>query len=77
MLTEIGLSPDNFVTGLIGFNIGVEFGQLAVIAACFIAVGYWFRNKSWYRQRITIPASMVIALIAAYWFIERVGLIQS
>ena len=77
VLTEIGLSPDNFVTGLIGFNIGVEFGQLAVIAACFILVGYWFRNKSWYRQRITIPASMVIAVIAAYWFIERIGLIQS
>ena len=77
VLTEIGLSPDNFVTGLIGFNIGVELGQLAVITACFILVGYWFRNKSWYRQRITIPASMVIALIAAYWFIERIGLIKS
>jgi hydrogenase/urease accessory protein HupE len=77
VLTEIGLSPDNFVTGLIAFNIGVELGQLAVITACFILVGYWFRNKSWYRQRITIPASMVIALIAAYWFIERIGLIQS
>ncbi len=75
VLTEIGLSLENFVAGLLGFNIGVEFGQLAVITACFIGVGYWFRNKSWYRQRITIPASIVIAIIAAYWFIERIGLI--
>ncbi len=75
VLTEIGLTSENFVTGLLGFNIGVEFGQLAVITACFISFGYWFRDKSWYRQRITIPASIVIAIIAAYWFIERIGLL--
>ncbi len=73
VLTEFGLSQGNFVSGLIGFNIGVELGQLAVIAACFIAFGYWFGKKSWYHTRITIPASVVIAIIAAYWFIERVG----
>jgi len=73
VLTEFGLTQGNFVSGLIGFNIGVELGQLSVIAACFLLFGYWFGKKSWYHARITIPASIVIALIAAYWFFERIG----
>ena len=71
VLQEIGLTSTNFVTDLVAFNIGVELGQLTVIAACFLAVGIWFRNKPWYRQMITIPASIVIAFIASYWLVER------
>lgn len=72
VLAEIGLAKANFAAGLIAFNVGVELGQLTVIAICFALVGYWFRDKPWYRQRITIPASVVIACIGAYWFYERV-----
>jgi len=71
VLKEIGLASDNFATSLIAFNIGVELGQLSVIAACFLLVGLWFRHKSWYRQRITIPASVLIAIIASFWLVER------
>jgi len=74
VLQEIGLSSSHFVTGLIAFNIGVELGQLAVIAICFITVGYWFGKKPWYRQYITTPASIGIALIASWWVYERVFL---
>lgn len=72
VLQEVGLSSSSFVTSLIGFNVGVELGQLTVIAACFLAIGIWFRNKPWYRRIITIPASIVIAIIATYWLVERV-----
>lgn len=75
VLGEIGLGSGSFVTGLIAFNIGVEIGQLAVIAVCFLLVGFWFKNKPWYRKVITIPASIVIALIAIYWVLERTGII--
>jgi hypothetical protein len=44
-----------------------------VIGLCFLAVGLWFQSKSWYRQAVTIPASLAIAVIGAYWFIERVS----
>ncbi len=71
VLTEIGLSSGQFVTGLISFNVGVELGQLTVILGCFLAVGLWFGAKSWYRQWITIPASLAIAAIGLYWFVER------
>jgi len=75
VLAEFGLPADQFVAGLIGFNIGVEVGQLAVIAACFLLVGFWFADKPWYRRFIVFPVSAVIALIAAYWFVQRIGLL--
>ena len=71
VLGDIGLDPTQFITGLIAFNIGVELGQLAVIFVAFITVGIWFSKKDWYRKVIAIPASLVIAFIGFYWFIER------
>ncbi|WP_240610969.1 HupE/UreJ family protein [Oceaniglobus ichthyenteri] len=71
VLGDIGLNPAQFVTGLIGFNIGVELGQLAVIAIAFLLVGLWFGKKPWYRAYIANPASIAIALIGAFWVVER------
>jgi hydrogenase/urease accessory protein HupE len=75
VLSGIGLSQTHFATGLIAFNIGVELGQLSVILLCFLAVGFWFRNKSWYRMIVVIPGSLIIAAIGAYWFLERTLLV--
>ena len=75
VLTEFGLSPTHFVSGLIGFNVGVEVGQLAVVAACYALFGAWFSDKSWYRARVTMPMSLAIACVAVWWFAERTGLV--
>ena len=72
VLRDFGLGSGNYLAGLIGFNLGVELGQLSVIAGCFLLVGFWFGRKHWYRQRVTIPASIVIATIGGWWFYERV-----
>lgn len=72
VLGEFGLPEDQFLPALIGFNVGVEVGQLTVIAIAFLSVGLWFRRKSFYRPYIAVPASVVIALVGAYWFVERV-----
>ena len=74
VLGEFGLPAGQFVAALIGFNVGVELGQLTVIALAFLTVGYWFGGKDWYRTRIAIPASLVIAAVGTYWFVERVFL---
>lgn len=71
VLMEIGLPKDAFFPALIGFNVGVELGQLAILAAAFLCVGLWFRNKPWYRDRISTPASGAIALVGAFWFVQR------
>ena len=72
VLQEIGLPRDDFVTGLIAFNVGVEFGQLATIAIAWFLTGLWFRERSWYRTGIVYPGSAGIALIGTYWTVERV-----
>lgn len=74
VLGEFGLPEANFIPALLGFNVGVEIGQLSVIAAAFLAVGLWFGQKEWYRRVIAIPASLAIAIIGGYWFVERVFL---
>lgn len=73
VLGEFGLPEGQFIPALIGFNIGVELGQLAVIAIAFALVG-WFRNTSWYRSLIAVPASCAIAAVGAVWVVERVVL---
>lgn len=72
VLTDIGMTRSDFWIGLVAFNVGVECGQMALIAACFLTVGLWFGQKAWYRQRITVPASGLIAAIASVWFLQRV-----
>lgn len=72
VLGDIGLDPARFISGLIAFNIGVEFGQLAVIAIAFLVLGIPFGKKPWYRAYIAVPASVAIGLVGAYWTIERV-----
>ena len=71
VLAEIGLPRNEFVTGLIAFNVGVEGGQLTVIALAALLFGYWFRLRPWYRTRIVLPLSAAIALIGLYWTVER------
>jgi hypothetical protein len=71
VLEEFGLPQHGFVAALIGFNIGVELGQLFVIAVAFLAVGLWFGNKPWYRRVIAVPASAAIAMMGIWWVIER------
>lgn len=72
VIREIGLPRSEFVTGLVGFNVGVELGQLSVIAIAFFATGLWFRTRSWYRARIIVPGSLAIALVGLYWTVERI-----
>ena len=72
-LRELGLPRAEFMTALLTFNVGVEAGQLAVIAAAFAIVGWHCRSQSWYRQRVVVPASLLIACTALYWTVERIA----
>ena len=137
VLAEFGLPEGTFIAALIGFNVGVEVGQLFVIAIMFLCVWQALRidrganevgramaiylfllvsavalsilnpatlvtvmeNPVWvfgaplaavfalcmlsiqmrdqvdaYRRIVAVPASLAIAAVGAYWFIERVFL---
>ncbi len=137
VLTKFGLPDGTFVAALIGFNVGVEVGQLFVIAVMFLCVWQALRidrganevnqgfalygvlliiaialaalnplglaaaleNPVWlfaiplaavfvlsitsiqfrdqqeaYRRMVAVPSSLAIAVVGAYWFVERVFL---
>lgn len=69
MLAELGLPEGAKLAALAAFNIGVELGQLAVIALAFVTVGIWYRGKPWYTARIARPASAVIGAAGLYWLV--------
>lgn len=71
VLSEFGMPDDAFATALISFNVGVELGQLAVIALAFLATSLWFKSDERYRRFVAIPASLAISVIGLYWTVER------
>jgi hypothetical protein len=72
-LKDLGLPRSEFVTALLTFNMGVEAGQLAVIGAAFMLVGWHCAHRAWYHGRIVVPVSTLIACTAVYWTIQRLS----
>jgi HupE / UreJ protein len=71
VLTELGLPQDTLLLALVGFNLGVEAGQLAIVAA-FLPLAYWLRTGWLYQRLVMRGGSMLIVLIAGIWLVERV-----
>jgi hydrogenase/urease accessory protein HupE len=72
VLKDLGLPRSQFLTALVTFNLGVEAGQLSVIALAFLVVAYWRANRVTYRRFIVQPASLMMALTGLYWTVERI-----
>ncbi|MEM7083845.1 MAG: HupE/UreJ family protein [Pseudomonadota bacterium] len=76
---QLNLPDNQFVAGLIGFNIGGEIGQIAVLALAFVLAVFIRRGietdatSGRYRRFVVVPCSLVIALIGSLWAIERLA----
>lgn len=70
VLADLGLPQDALAIALLGFNLGVEVGQLAIVAA-FLPLAYALRRTLFYRRVVLLGGSLVIAALAAAWFAER------
>ena len=72
VLRDLGLPRSAFLTALVTFNVGVEAGQLSVIAIAFAACAYWqHRDRIAYRRFVVVPASLAIALTGLFWTVQR------
>lgn len=69
-LQDLGLPTDGLALSLAGFNVGVEIGQLAIVAA-FLPVAYVLRGTRAYRRVVLAGGSIAIAAVAAVWLAER------
>ncbi|MFK7915876.1 MAG: HupE/UreJ family protein [Pseudomonadales bacterium] len=70
VLNDLQLPEADFMKALLAFNIGVETGQLAILAAAFAVVG-WCRRREWYITAIAQPATLAIAGVGLYWLLHR------
>jgi hydrogenase/urease accessory protein HupE len=70
-IAEVEFPRDQFVMALLGFNLGVDAGQLFIIAVALLLVGWW-RDKPWFRARVTIPCCAAIAAIGLFWTVQRI-----
>ena len=70
VLADLGLPQGALVLALVGFNVGVEAGQLAIVSG-FLPLAYALRRSWLYRRIIFTGGSAAIALLAAVWLIER------
>ncbi len=69
-LLDLGLPKDGLIVSLLGFNVGVELGQLGVVAV-FLPVAFALRRTTLYQRWLLKGGSIVIALVAAVWLVER------
>jgi hypothetical protein len=53
------ISPDGLVANMVGFNIGVELGQLLALGTILIAMGFWRRSDSFMRHAYTANVAMM------------------
>ena len=71
VLGDLGLARANLAAVLVGFNLGVELGQL-VIVALFLPLAFALRGTAFYRTGVFKIGSILILLIALLWMVERI-----
>ncbi|MDJ0911069.1 MAG: HupE/UreJ family protein [Woeseiaceae bacterium] len=69
---ELGLPPGQFWSALIGFNIGVEIGQLSVVVAAFLLLRFLPIDEAATRRYVVLPCSALIGVVGLIWTVERV-----
>ncbi|MDF0652851.1 MAG: hypothetical protein CV081_01085 [Nitrospira sp. LK265] len=70
VLTDLGLPQDSLLLSLVSFNVGVEIGQLAIVAA-FLPLAYLLRRSWSYPRLVLNGGSLAVIAIALVWFTER------
>ena len=70
VLADLGLPQGALVLALVGFNVGVELGQLAIVAV-FMPLAFALRRSAFYRRVVMLGGSWTIAALAAVWLAER------
>lgn len=75
VLGDLGLPKATLLIALIGFNVGVEVGQIAIVGV-FLPLAYGLRQTWFYRRMIFVAGSLAIATLAAIWMVERAFLVK-
>lgn len=69
-LADLGLDREALAIPLLAFNLGVEAGQLAIVAV-FLPVAWWLRHRWVYRRLVLVAGSTAVMAVALAWLVER------
>ncbi len=70
VLQDLIVSPQTLVLDLLAFNVGVEIGQIAIVAAV-VPLLYAIRNQRFYIPVVLKSGSALISVLAILWLAER------
>lgn len=70
VLMDLGLPHNSLLLSLVSFNVGVEIGQLVIVAA-FLPLAYLIRHTWSYPKLVLTGGSLAVIAIALVWFTER------
>jgi hypothetical protein len=70
VLLDLGLPKPALLLSLVGFNVGVEIGQMAIVLL-FLPLAFLARNTALYRKGLLSAGSSLIVLLALVWLVER------
>ena len=70
-LAEIGLPAGEIPLALFAFNVGVEFGQLAIVAATLAVLAVLARFTPRLQRPSTVAGAYAIGAVASAWLIQR------
>jgi len=70
VLCELGLPSNGLAISLFSFNLGVEAGQIVIVGVLWPLL--WWINRQLWSARFRLGASIVIFLVGAVWFVERI-----
>jgi len=71
VLADLGLPQNALLLALVAFNLGVEAGQLAIVAL-FLPLAWGVRNQWIYRRGVLAGGSLLVIATAGIWLVERV-----
>ena len=70
VLADLGLPKQALALALIGFNAGVEVGQLSIVAV-FLPIAFALRGTRFYRVGVLTGGSLSVAALASWWLAQR------
>jgi len=69
-LSELGIPGGHYVSALVGFNLGVELGQLSFGLVFFLILHKAIKSEH-FKRFVFIPGNCLIALLGTYWLLQR------
>ncbi|CAA6823968.1 MAG: putative membrane protein [uncultured Sulfurovum sp.] len=72
VLMDLELQESSLILALLGFNLGVELGQIAIVSL-LVPFIYVLRTKRWYVPMVLYFGSLLIVLMGSVWLWERVS----